>query len=366
MLQGSEPHLEAVLDALGEAVTIRGPDDHLIYANRAALDVLGFASVEDLRNADPRLLMGDYETTGEHGQGIDMDDLPSVRLLRGEQPTPLLLRSVNRATGEEQWALLKTNCRARQRRLDRVGGDDHRERDREQARGSAPGIPSRDDQPGARLLARLSGDASQRGGVGRPSDRRLVRRRPVRRGRRSASPWRWPTPIPARSRWPSVYARSNPRSLIQTRASEGSGGPASHSSSRRFPTSSLVAAAVDAEHLELLRAVGMRSALIVPMTARGRTIGALTMVSAESGRVFNESDVEFAEQIAEARRPCGGERAPVQRALQDRPHTSDAACCPKRCLRFPAGSSRRSIARRDRATRSAATSTTSGRSMATG
>ena len=58
-------------------------------------------------------------------------------------------------------------------------------------------------------------------------------------------------------------------------------------------------AAVDAEHLRLLRAVGMRSALIVPMTARSRTIGALTMVSAESGRTFDQSDVEFAEQIAE-------------------------------------------------------------------
>jgi len=60
----------------------------------------------------------------------------------------------------------------------------------------------------------------------------------------------------------------------------------------------LVNAAVNPEHLDLLRSVGMRSALIVPLTARGRTIGALTMVSAESGRLFDESDVEFAEQIA--------------------------------------------------------------------
>ena len=101
-------HLAAVLDALGEAVTIRGPDDRLIYANQAALDRLGFASVEDLHDADPRALMGDYETSGADGQEIDMDDLPSVRLLRGEQPEPLLMHWVNRATGEERWALLKT------------------------------------------------------------------------------------------------------------------------------------------------------------------------------------------------------------------------------------------------------------------
>ncbi len=66
-----------------------------------------------------------------------------------------------------------------------------------------------------------------------------------------------------------------------------------------IPDEMLVAAAVDEEHLGLLRAVGMRAVLIVPMTARGRTIGALTMVSAESGRTFDAGDVEFAGQIAE-------------------------------------------------------------------
>src|ERR1700685_1108777 len=75
-----------VMDALAEAVTIRGPEDRLVYANRAALDRLGFASVEDLRNADPRALMGPYEIAGEDGREIRMEDLPSVRLLRGEHP----------------------------------------------------------------------------------------------------------------------------------------------------------------------------------------------------------------------------------------------------------------------------------------
>jgi serine phosphatase RsbU (regulator of sigma subunit) len=66
-----------------------------------------------------------------------------------------------------------------------------------------------------------------------------------------------------------------------------------------IPDELLVAAAVDEEHLGLLRGVGMRAVLIVPMIARGRTIGTLTLVSAESGRIFDEGDVEFAGQIAE-------------------------------------------------------------------
>jgi GAF domain-containing protein len=43
----------------------------------------------------------------------------------------------------------------------------------------------------------------------------------------------------------------------------------------------LVKGARDAEHLELLRKVGMRSVMIVPLVARERTLGALTLVSAE-------------------------------------------------------------------------------------
>jgi GAF domain-containing protein len=67
----------------------------------------------------------------------------------------------------------------------------------------------------------------------------------------------------------------------------------------RIPDELLEETAVDAEHLRLLRAVGIHSVLIVPMTAESRTIGALTMVNAESGRTFDQNDLEVAEQIAE-------------------------------------------------------------------
>src|SRR5262249_8012845 len=67
----------------------------------------------------------------------------------------------------------------------------------------------------------------------------------------------------------------------------------------QVPDELITAAAVDAEHLRLLRAVGIRSVLIVPMTVGSRTIGALTMVNSESGRTFDEVDLEFAGQVAE-------------------------------------------------------------------
>jgi serine phosphatase RsbU (regulator of sigma subunit) len=65
-----------------------------------------------------------------------------------------------------------------------------------------------------------------------------------------------------------------------------------------IPEEMLAAGAQDEEHLALLREVGLRSALVVPLRARGRPVGAITLVNAESLRRFDESDREFAEQIA--------------------------------------------------------------------
>ncbi len=56
----------------------------------------------------------------------------------------------------------------------------------------------------------------------------------------------------------------------------------------------LVAGAQDAEHLALLRALGMRAALTVPLLAGERILGTLTLVMAESGRGYEEVDREVA------------------------------------------------------------------------
>ncbi len=76
-----------ILDSLAEAVTIRARDNHLIYANRAALDRMRLRLVAALREADPQALMGPYETTGELGHELALDDLPSVRCCAARSPS---------------------------------------------------------------------------------------------------------------------------------------------------------------------------------------------------------------------------------------------------------------------------------------
>jgi PAS domain S-box-containing protein len=60
----------------------------------------------------------------------------------------------------------------------------------------------------------------------------------------------------------------------------------------------LESVASDEEHLRTMEKVGARSAMVVPLIARGRTLGAIALVSAQSERRFSEADRVLAEDLA--------------------------------------------------------------------
>lgn len=65
-----------------------------------------------------------------------------------------------------------------------------------------------------------------------------------------------------------------------------------------IPDELLVEVAQDEEHLNLMRNMGFSSAIIVPTIARGRILGTITFISAESGRRYTASDLALAEDLA--------------------------------------------------------------------
>ncbi|WP_437307333.1 GAF domain-containing protein [Sorangium sp. So ce388] len=65
-----------------------------------------------------------------------------------------------------------------------------------------------------------------------------------------------------------------------------------------IPDAIFESAALNPDHLKLSRSLGLKSYVVVPLRGRERTIGALTLVHAESGRRFSEADVAVAEELA--------------------------------------------------------------------
>jgi PAS domain S-box-containing protein len=316
-----DQRLAVILDSLAEAVTIRARNNHLVYANQAALDRLGFDSVAALRAADPQALMQPYDTTDELGAEIKLDDLPSVQLLRGEEnPEPLLMRSVNRESGEESWVLLKATA----------------VRDDEGQIESAVTIIA--DVTEATRATRRVQFLSRIGALLASSlDYQQTLRNVAGLAVPQLADWcavdlfdedgeREPVAI-AHSRQEKLEMAERLRAYEPERLNpeQGLGRVLRTGESLLYtdiPDELLVGAAVDDEHLRLLREVGMRAVLIVPLAIGSRTIGALTLVNSESGRSFDAGDVQFAEQIA-ARAALAvesarlySERSAVARTLQ--------------------------------------------------
>lgn len=66
----------------------------------------------------------------------------------------------------------------------------------------------------------------------------------------------------------------------------------------RVPAEMLEEVARDPDHLRALQEMGIRSAMIVPMVARDRILGAVTFISTEPGRHYGSADLAMAEHLA--------------------------------------------------------------------
>lgn len=72
----------------------------------------------------------------------------------------------------------------------------------------------------------------------------------------------------------------------------------------------------DAEHERLLRSLGLRSYICVPLVARGRILGAITFITSDAQRRYDEQDLELAQDLAR-RAAIAVENARLYEAVQE-------------------------------------------------
>ncbi len=90
-------------------------------------------------------------------------------------------------------------------------------------------------------------------------------------------------------RWPpDLDATSGAAAVIRTGSSQ---------LYRDIPDALLDELIPELERRRVVRELGLRSVLVVPLTARGRTLGALTLIWAESGRHYGDDDVPLMEEL---------------------------------------------------------------------
>jgi PAS domain S-box-containing protein len=105
-LRTSREQLEAILQGVGDGITVQAPNGELLFANRFAANAIGFEDPEELLRTPLTEVMARFELLDERGDPLPLENLPGRRALAGEQGAQELVRFRVRATGEERWSLV--------------------------------------------------------------------------------------------------------------------------------------------------------------------------------------------------------------------------------------------------------------------
>jgi len=288
--------LTAALSNLAEAVVVQDRDQRLVYANDAAAATLGFPSVEALLGVAPDDLTARTAFYHEDGSPLTPEQYPSRLVLAGEDVPPLCIRAIDRETGEERWRVNKArgvrDARGETRLVVTVIDDvtDQKRAEVAQrilARGGEALSSSLNYERTLQEVAELAVPAlADWCGVSMPDRHGTIEQVAV-----------------AHSDPKKVeFARSYSKRYPSRTSDEGGAAQVLRDGASQLvadiPDELLEAAVEDPEQRELLRSVGMRSVIIVPMTAAsGRPIGVISFINAESGRVFTETELELCEEL---------------------------------------------------------------------
>jgi PAS domain S-box-containing protein len=292
--------LAAVFDSVADGVTVLDRSGRIQFANDTAAQLLGRSRGSEVVGMSGADLFAEYELLESDGGSLDMNLLPTRRAFAGEDAPEMVVRFRSRNGGGDRWSLIRARLLAGGRTeedlvvtafQDITSLKRSEERLRVLAEASAILGESIDYQATLQRVADLV--------VPRLADWCVVdvlewTRGVTRAAIAHADPERVTLAREAWVRWPADAARP---------------GAVHEMLSRQAPMlvaevteEILRSAAQDDEHLDVLRRLGMGAVLVVPLEARGDVLGALTLVQAESGRRFEEADVEL---VAELGRRAG-------------------------------------------------------------
>ena len=286
--------LSVVLEGVADGISVMDRMGRIAFANSAAARAAGFPSVDAYVSATPAEILSRFEITDEHGAPLDTNLLPGRRAMRGEPDTSLLIRVRDKSTGRFWWSMVRASPV-----LDEHGAPElavniwhdvteqrrREQRERYVAEATVALSESLDYSSMLSTLASLlvpgtadwcsihvlEGDELNQVAVAHVDPEKVKFAQEI--GRRYP-----PDPDQAQGVW----------NVLRTGRSE---------LYTHIPDELVVRAALDADHLEILRAAGMKSVIIVPLRAHQKSLGTISLISAESERIYDEDDLALAQEL---------------------------------------------------------------------
>jgi PAS domain S-box-containing protein len=293
--------LNVLTRGVSDGITIMDSAGRLVYANDVAARSAGYADA-DAMLANPGEWLDRLEFQDSAGVPVDLSQFPGRRLLRGEVPEPLLVKVVDRETGATRWSSVSAEpYHGADGDLQYVVDTIQDVTDRMAAEAEA--------QRFAANQAFLAEAAKELGGsldfeptlqraadllVSHLADWCVVDLLEADGGLRAA-----------------VVAHADPARVRQARelrerfppdprTGGGSYEAIQTGQTQKYEVTDelLNQADIDPDLLAAIRSLELRSAIFVPLRARGRIIGALTLIWTEHGRTQSAADIGLAEEFA--------------------------------------------------------------------
>ncbi|MFL5824928.1 MAG: GAF domain-containing protein, partial [Thermoleophilaceae bacterium] len=294
-LESVERRLDAVVSELAEAVTVQDANGRVIYANQAAAELMGYAAPEAMMRDDPDDMIARYELRHEDGTPVAAEELPGRNLIQGGPATALLFRVIEKSTGIERWRLTKATAVR--------DGDGN-------VLYAVNIIEDLTDVKRAQRTQQLLAEASA--ALASSLDYAQTLEQVAHMAVPSFADW-CTVGLPADDgTLPLVaFAHVNERKAEIGRQvrdeypprvdEDGASADAINSGvstlRRNITEERLRAAARDERHFELLRQMGTKSLMAVPILAGTRPVGVLSFGNTESHRQFDEDDLALAQEL---------------------------------------------------------------------
>lgn len=315
-LRHSRDQLAVILGSIAEGILVQDDTGRIVYGNEIAARMCGSDSVESFLRSPISEVVRRFEMQDESYNPLMPEALPARQALRGEQPSPMLIRYRARPSGEWRWSLVRATS-IRNVETGRIEFAVSVFRDVTEERRSADAQRFL-DEAGQVLASSLDYEATLAAVV------QLA--------------------VPRLADWCSIEILKEGEALPKQLAvahSDPSKVELARELRRRYPpdpaaplglmqvlrtgepelvseiTEDLVRTHVQAPgQVELLLKLGLCSSMILPLRVQGRVLGALLFVSAESGRRYDREDLTLAVEIAR-RAALAVENARLYREAQE-------------------------------------------------